>query len=100
MEWDEKKAKSNAKKHKKQNVGITFEEAAEVFQDPNSIEFFDEEHSSSEELRYGCIGMSKRYLVLTVFFTDRSGNIRIISARPANRKEREKYYDELRRNNC
>jgi len=94
-EWDEKKNKLNQKKH-----GISFEEAQEIFQDPNAIEFFDKAHSSSDEYRFGCIGMCKKFLVVTVFFTDRSGKTRIFSARQANQKERSRYYEELRKNDC
>ena len=43
FEWDEKKSKSNAKKH-----GVSFEEAKTVFYDEYAIQFFDPEHSKTK----------------------------------------------------
>ncbi len=95
MEWDEEKNKINKQRH-----GISFEEAKEVFNDPNSIEFYDKIHSTKDEDRYICIGHTTKYLLIMTVYTDRAGNIRIISARKANAKERELYYDGLRKNYC
>ena len=39
FEWDEEKEKINIKKH-----GISFSTAAFVFNDPNRLEYYDEEH--------------------------------------------------------
>lgn len=39
LEWDEEKEKINIKKH-----GISFSTAAFVFNDPNRLEYYDEEH--------------------------------------------------------
>ena len=50
FEWDEKKAKSNRKKH-----GIGFDEAVTVFLDPFSVTIPDHDHSA-EEQRYINIG--------------------------------------------
>ena len=44
FEWDEKKAKSNRKKH-----GIGFDEAATVFLDPLSMTIPDHNHSAEEQ---------------------------------------------------
>jgi hypothetical protein len=65
-------------------------EAATVFQDPLAFIFDDEDHSV-EEHREIIIGHSKRDRLLVVAFTERDDVIRIISARKANRKEREDY---------
>jgi len=91
MEWDETKNELNIRKH-----GISFAEASEIFNDPNLIEFFDHAHSTTEEARYICYGVTSKYLVLVVVYTDRNGTIRLISARKANNKERGVYYDRLR----
>jgi len=88
--WDPQKATSNEAKH-----GIAFLEAATVFQDPLAFIFDDEEHSA-EEHREIIIGHSKRERLLVVAFTEREDVIRIISARRADREEREGY-DEARR---
>jgi uncharacterized DUF497 family protein len=90
-EWDEKKNKLNQKKH-----GISFEEAKEVFQDPNAIEFFDEEHSENED-RYICLGDIGELVIVVVIFTDRNGIARLISARSAEPIEEETYYEHLKK---
>ena len=43
FEWDEKKNKTNIKKH-----GISFPEASTVFLDDNAIMFDDDVHSKTE----------------------------------------------------
>ena len=85
FEWDEDKAKLNLKK-----LGVRFETAARVFDDEDRIEFYDSAHSTEED-RYNTIGMVDN--VLFVVYTERKNRIRLISARPANRKERSLYYD-------
>ena len=82
FEWDEDKAALNLKKH-----GVRFETAAKVFCDENRIEFYDSEHSIEED-RYNTIGM-----VDNILFAERKNRVRLISARPANKKERSLYYD-------
>lgn len=91
MEWSEAKNQLNIRKH-----GISFAEASEIFNDPNLIEFFDNIHSTQSESRYICYGVTSKYLVLAVVYTDLSGKIRLISARRANNRERGIYYDRLR----
>ena len=85
MEWDEDKAALNLIKH-----GVRFETAARVFDDAYRIELYDAEHSIDED-RYNTIGMVDN--ILFVVYTERKNRVRLISARPANRKERSLYYD-------
>jgi uncharacterized DUF497 family protein len=86
FEWDEIKNETNFRKH-----GIWFEEAQTTWADKHSVEFFDPEHSSDED-RFLRIGISSKSRVLLVVFCERDENqIRIISARKATQKEREKY---------
>ena len=85
FEWDDKKAAINLQKH-----GVSFETAILVFQDEDRIELYDSAHSADED-RYNTIGLVED--VLFVVFTERKNRVRIISARPANRKERSMYYD-------
>lgn len=87
FEWNPAKAKLNLQKH-----DVSFDEAATVFDDLDFISVIDEEHSKDEE-RYITLGLSKRGRLLVVAHTDRKGKIRIISARPATRKEA-KFYAE------
>ena len=83
--WDSDKAKINKKKH-----GISFETAAHVFLDENSLDDYDELHSNYED-RYKIIGKVREILV--VIYTERGDRNRIISARQANKNEEADYYD-------
>ena len=84
VEWDDNKAEINRKKH-----GITFEKAAEVFLDEFLIDDYDEEHSDDED-RIKVIGRVGKIIV--VIYTERGEKYRLISARNATKKERDKYY--------
>jgi uncharacterized DUF497 family protein len=88
-EWDENKNKLNQQKH-----GISFEEAKEVFEDALQISKLDHRFNHFEE-RWITVGATLKHKVLVVanlFFTDEGEEIiRIISARKANKKERESY---------
>lgn len=83
FEWDSRKAAANVKKH-----GISFEEAQSVFYDEFAVQFFDDDHSSSEE-RFLLLGMSTGARLLLVCHCERDAGttIRIISARKATRGE-------------
>ncbi len=85
FEWDDIKEKLNIQKH-----GIDFQSASFVFLDPLRLEFYDKSHSSDEEDRFITIGFVQQ--VLTVVYTERGERLRIISARKADRKERDAYY--------
>ncbi len=85
FEWDQKKARSNALKH-----GITFAEAVTVFADPHTLTIVDHRHSEAED-RFATLGRSVSGKMLVVVHTDRGDNLRIISARPASRRERKQY---------
>lgn len=80
--WDEKKARTNRRKH-----GVSFEEASTVFGDPLARTIHDPLHSGEED-RFVILGESHRRRLLVVVFTDRGRTIRIITARVANRRER------------
>lgn len=87
FEWDEKKAKSNLRKHK-----ISFGEAETVFEDALSVTISDPDHSI-EENRFIDIGTSDKNHLLVVSYTERDERFRIISTRKANKAER-KIYEE------
>ncbi len=82
FEWDPAKAAANLQTH-----GVSFEEAATVFQDPLAKIHSDPDHSESED-RAILIGHSTAGRMLLVAFTDRQGRIRLISARATTRRER------------
>lgn len=64
-----------------------------MFLDDNRIEEIDDRHSKGE-IRYFSIGLIYGTItVVYVVYTERSDTIRIISARQANKREEEIYYD-------
>ena len=86
FEWDDKKNTLNRQKH-----GIDFSTAIAVFDDPNRLEE-DSTQPEHGEIRIRTIGMAgSSVLVLTVIYTDREQNKRIISARCASKDERKRY---------
>lgn len=87
FEWDDEKAKINFKKH-----GVRFEVALLVFFDEFLVEDYDFDHSDDED-RIKVIGKVDE--VLVVIYTERKEKLRIISARRANKKERNDYYGQL-----
>ena len=91
FEWDDCKNKTNIEKH-----GISFEEASSVFQDDDALIIADEDHSESEE-RFVLIGFSYKANLLVVChcYREKDSIIRIISARKADRKERQEYISRL-----
>lgn len=85
FEWDPAKAEGNLRKH-----GVSFYEAASVFQDPLSLTIVDEAQSDIEA-RCVLIGRSHRQRTLVIVHTERGANVRIISARLATPRERRSY---------
>ena len=83
FEWDPAKAAANLKKHQ-----VSIVEAKSVFFDEFATQFFDEDHSISEE-RFLMLGMSSGAKLLLVCHCDRENGeiIRIISARKATKRE-------------
>jgi uncharacterized protein len=86
--WDPKKAAANLRKH-----GVGFPEAATAFADSLSLTIPDPDHSVGEE-RWILIGQSDRRRLVVVAHVERGELIRIISARPATRRERRTYDEE------
>jgi uncharacterized DUF497 family protein len=89
FEWDPEKARENAIRH-----GVGFNDAMDVFFDPNAVYFEDEIHSTASEERSIVLGLSREGVLLVVF-TERGKVTRIISARRAN-KEDQNIYEENR----
>ena len=87
-EWDLQKAAWNLRKH-----GVSFDEAITAFVDPLALTFDDPDHSLDER-RFITIGLSTARRLLFVAHTDRGeSRIRIISARPARRREKHEYQE-------
>ena len=87
FEWDPRKAATNLLKHK-----VSFTEAQSAFSDEHGIVIDDPKHSHSED-RFVLLGMSIASRLLVVVHCYRLGDqvIRIISARKADRAERQHY---------
>jgi uncharacterized protein len=85
FEWDPDKAAHNRKKH-----GVSFEEAQTVFEDNLFVVFEDPDHSIHEK-RYLIMGQSNEGRLLVVSYTERARRVRLISARPATRREQRAY---------
>ena len=94
FQWDPAKAAKNIRKH-----GISFDEAVTIFKDPLAFIFDDMEHSKDEH-REIIIGTSALSKMLLVCFVERHQNIiRIISVRPATRREKQDYEENIRNQN-
>jgi hypothetical protein len=90
-EWDDAKAAANRRKH-----GVSFDEAEDMF---TAAAFFNDFDHSEVEPRYLAIGFSSKGRMLTVSFTRPvAGVYRIISARKASKRERERYAKAKREN--
>ncbi|HHP7231765.1 MAG TPA: BrnT family toxin [Xenococcaceae cyanobacterium] len=87
FEWDENKRQSNLSKH-----GIDFVDAAKIFNRP-VLERVDNRYDY-EETRIVALG-EVNGVVLFVVYTWRGEVRRIISARRATKRERNKYYQTI-----
>jgi uncharacterized DUF497 family protein len=83
IDWDPAKAQANLRKH-----GISVDDAATVFQDPNRIEVYDDR--DYDEDRWVGIGRVGRMLIYVVY-TERDGGVRLISARKADENDETDY---------
>ena len=89
FDWDQWNSQKNEIKH-----GVSAEEAESVFADRYHALFRDVIHSTASEHRYIILGESSQMRVLMVGFTVRRDKFRIITARPASRRERKLYEEE------
>ncbi len=87
FDWDARKNAANKRKH-----GVSFEEARTVFYDDRAL-LIEDPDEDDEEDRFVLLGISAalRMLVVCHCYREKDSLIRIISARKANRKEREDY---------
>ena len=91
FEWDPNKAAVNLKRHH-----VSFDEAIEVFYDPQAVEGIDGDHSTADEQRFFVIGLSTRRLLYVLYCERRhlEGDeivMRIIPARQAEKEHRDLY---------
>ncbi len=96
FEWDSNKERVNIAKHD----GVTFRLASTVLHDPLAITIFDDGHSEYEE-RWVSIGQAANGQTLVVVHTfvqldAQHVAVRLISARKADKRERQDYETALR----
>jgi uncharacterized protein len=81
------KARANLRKH-----GVRFADAVTALEDERAISVRDERHS---EERWISIGMDSLGRILVVVYTWRDERVRLISARPATRREAHQYEERV-----
>ena len=84
LEHDPVKAAANLKKH-----GVSFADAEGALFDPLALTI--EDMGAVDEPRYVTIGLGSAGDLLVVIYTYRDGELRLISARHATRRERKTY---------
>ena len=92
FQWGKGNIEKNFKKHK-----ITNKETEEIFFNKPLRIFADNKHSQIEE-RFEAFGITNNAKKLTIIFTVRDQEIRVISARIQNKKERREYEKEIKAN--
>ena len=87
FEWDETKNQTNIRKH-----GIGFDTVRRIFE--GTVATSPDRRRDYGEDRHISIGRVEPGALIVVAHTERSrGRIRLISARPASRKERKVYHE-------
>jgi uncharacterized DUF497 family protein len=92
FEWDRGNKTKSASKH-----GISTEEVEAVFRSGLALPLGIQTQPVVPEQRLGLVGPTISGKLLQVAFTLRDGKVRVISARPAHRKERTQYEEILRK---
>ncbi|MBE9063532.1 BrnT family toxin [cf. Phormidesmis sp. LEGE 11477] len=92
FDWDARKDAINRRKH-----NLSFRQAATVFRDPGQLSIYDDQHSQNED-RWITLGIDSSGILRVVVHTFEKidqgiCNIRIISARKANKAEVLQYED-------
>jgi len=85
FDWDKGNVDKNLVKHK-----VDFREAEEIFFNKKIKFYHDWKHSIKED-RFIALGVTNKSRKLTIIFTKRKNEIRIISARDQNKRERKQY---------
>jgi uncharacterized DUF497 family protein len=92
FEWDTGNRHKNATKH-----GISTDEVEAVFRSGMALPLGIQISPPAPEQRLGLVGPSLTGRLLQVAFVLRGGRVRVISVRPAHRKERKQYEEILRK---
>lgn len=82
--WDEAKRKSNLEKH-----GLDFKDAHLVYENPDKCTYEAGYRGERRLMDLATAVVHGR--LLTLIYTERGDDVRVISFRPASREEREQY---------
>jgi uncharacterized protein len=91
FECDKKKARSNYYKH-----SLRFTEVCRIF-DGLTLTSESKHNMDIKEKRFVTIGALDNQTAAVLVWTERKGNIRVISVRKASQKEREAYYGHIKK---
>jgi uncharacterized DUF497 family protein len=91
--WDDEKNITNIQKH-----GVDFNDAVRAYYDPYRLDFFDDTHSTIDETRWIYLGAVDGLVLFVVETEPEEDVIRIISARPAIKREQEAYHANRKKN--
>lgn len=86
FEWDRGNRTKSQTKH-----GVTIDEVESLFRLKRAVPLGVQIQPLVKEQRLGMMGLANSGRVLQVAFVLRGGRVRVISARPAHRKERTQY---------
>jgi len=86
--WDPDKALSNYNKH-----GVRFSDAESVLYDPLALTIEDD--SAEGEQRFVSLGTDSLSRILVVIYSYRTNQIRLISARKAEKNEKRSYEERI-----
>jgi uncharacterized protein len=87
--WDEKKRKSNLKKH-----GLDFRDAHLVYENPDKCTY---DASRGDEFRLMDVAVAVvRGRLLTLVYTERGDDVRVISFRNSSHEERRQYEEDTK----
>lgn len=92
FEWDKGNRSKSAIKHK-----ISTDEVEAVFRSGMALPLGIQTSPAANEQRLGLVGPTLSGRLLQIAFTLRNGRVRVISARPAHKKERSRYEEILRK---
>lgn len=92
FEWDKGNQSKSATKHK-----ISIEEVEAVFRSGLALPLGIQTNPAVNEQRLGLVGPNLNGRLLQIAFVLREGRVRVISARPAHKKERSQYEEVLRK---
>lgn len=90
--WDEDKAEEVRREHH-----VEFSKITDIFEDPYTVDFVDEKHSTEDETRFAVIGLTQYGLTYLVYTEPSEDEIHFITARRAEKWMEDEYEQNRRR---